>query len=710
MDFGKRLLRRPVQTLLWLAVLTAMALLAGVGGALAYSSLRLPAALDKHMTTVAVQILSRTQTGSSTWGISWSYTPVALMQEDIEALEHLDMVELVDLRTLTGAYIPKLNAQLGLNDYFDMHQEDAVWAINDSYNQVILTGTVEEAYLYELNTDPWYDISAVGGSGTVKSAYAYAILDIDEVLVANPAYHFFETEKYRQYDGKVYIQAMIYNETGETPFRPGQRYIVSGTYNPSSHGYEYTPPGIHHPWVRLDSRHSTVGSYCFVDGDSVWQYQRTERDSLMGAGEYNPANNTDILLSGENPLTVAEPLEGTVEEFLAAHPQWREQIDLFTMAQHTFPVLGTECLESMQYFVTNAASITQGRTFTQEEYDAGTKVCIISESLALFSGVGVGDAITLSQYLCAQDHLENISLEDFGGLNNPTLGSIPYFHGSEEEELFTVVGIYRLERSWEDSMFAFTPNTVFMPQKAQISGGFGGCSTVEQKTHIGYLIDPETGEHTGETFEYTDGTVYNHGVHGVYLSLKLKNGSMEDFMAALPELGLEEHEFLTFDQGYETAEGSIQGVMRQAWKLLWIAAAGWTLLLMLYVLLGQSRERRNLGTMRSLGARPVQLRRYLFLSGLLPALIGIPLGTLLSHAAAGTVQSRLAELSLPQTGALSGGMALDSATLAQMLAGSQPSRMELLVLAAAELAVLAAVLWLHARMLAKKDIRKLLGV
>ena len=87
MDLGKRLLRKPIRTLLWLVVLTAMALLAGVGGALAYSSLRLPAALDKHMTTVAVQTLIRTKVGSSTWGASWTYTPVALMQEDIQALE-----------------------------------------------------------------------------------------------------------------------------------------------------------------------------------------------------------------------------------------------------------------------------------------------------------------------------------------------------------------------------------------------------------------------------------------------------------------------------------------------------------------------------------------------------------------------------------------------------------------------------------------------
>ena len=726
MDWKKRLLRRPAWNALWLVVLLAMALLAGVGGALALSSLRLPAALDGHMTTVAVQ----TQNGESSPapygnGLSWRLTPVALMEEDIQALGALPMVELVDLRTLTGAYIPQLTAQIGLKDYWDMNALNALQFANDSYNQVILAGTVEESWLYPLDYDPWYDISELGGSDRVKTAYAYAIMNVEDILVANRAYDFFATEKYRSYDGKVYIRAMIYDETGENPFTPGRRYIVSGSYDPSVHGYEFTPYGVFHPWVELDDRYGFAGSYCFVEDGKVWQYRHTEEDySFYGAVTDNVITYTE----GTDPVVVAEAFEGTVEEFLASraghvdvtfgkpnptgkreapNTDWQAEIDTFTMAQHTFPVLGTECLETMQYFVANTATVTQGRTFTQEEYDTGAKVCVISESLALSGGIAAGDTIALTQYLCAADTRENTSLYDDANsyLNNPTLGYIPYYDGSGEEETFTVVGIYRLERSWEDSAFAFTPNTVFVPQKAQIPGGFGGCSTVEHEMRTAYLIDPATGKQTGETEQYLAEITHKKGVFGVYLSLKLKNGTMEDFMAALPELGLEEHVFLTFDQGYEAAQESVQAVVNQAWKLLGIAAAGWALLLMLYILLYQAGERRNLGIMRSLGAQPPHLRRYLFVSGLLPALVGIPLGTALSGTAVGLVQERLVGISVDA--AVSGPMA---ELVQNTLAGSMPSPWALLGLAAMELAVLCAILWLHAAVLSKKQARKLLGV
>ena len=107
--------------------------------------------------------------------------------------------------------------------------------------------------------------------------------------------------------------------------------------------------------------------------------------------------------------------------------------------------------------------------------------------------------------------------------------------------------------------------------------------------------------------------------------------------------------------------------MRQK-KLFLFAVIGW-LLLLLYLLLFQMREKRNLGVMRSVGAQPRQLRRSLFLSGLILAGIGFIIGVCLSSALTGVVQEKLLSIALAdvQASAHSGGMAINGASLAAML-------------------------------------------
>ena len=61
-------------------------------------------------------------------------------------------------------------------------------------------------------------------------------------------------------------------------------------------------------------------------------------------------------------------------------------------------VLGTECLDSMYQFNQKQARIVAGREFTDEEYESGSRVCVISEALAGNSGLSLGDTITMSQF------------------------------------------------------------------------------------------------------------------------------------------------------------------------------------------------------------------------------------------------------------------------------------------------------------------------
>ena len=697
-----RFFRKPVTTISWIAVLTAMALLLGIGANMLHSAQSLPDILDRHHTTIAVQ-------GGEE--LSW------LEPADIEKLSQLEMVEKIDLRTLTGAYIPELNAQIGLNDWGTICKQDpdhANHTTNESYNEVVLIGTIEESWMWDEQEQyrQYFDMSDLGHSSRALRRYTVASMRVEEVVSAHGDYLFFENEDYSGYCGMVYLEANVMDEGQEDYFQVGERYIVTGQYDPGCHGRGYatfsTPTGQFYPWLQMSTRYLTwMGAV--REGDALIQYITDDGVEQAYPSDYEFIVDADKLGAY---VPVAQKIQGSLEDFLAENPIWAEHLDLCEKVQHSFPVMGTEALETMYCFMTNAASMVSGRMFTQEEYDNGSKVCVINEQAALKAGIQVGDTITLSQYLVATDISANRSIPYVTDdpLNNPAVGKVPFPDGfPEEEETFTVVGIYRLERSWDDSSFSITPNTVFIPQKAQIEGGFGGTSYIEELPVFSYVEDLVTGEwykvdDVWEEYQW-------NGVRGVYFSIKLKNGTMEDFHTALAEAGMTDY-YSTLDQGYEAAKESIAAVAVQAEKLMLIALAGWLLLLCLYILLYQGRERENLGVMRSVGARPAIGRRYLFGSGMALAALGVVLGALLSGWVTALAEDQLSVFLLAEDTMLniSGGQELTGDAVSQILnLGSLPVT-ELLLLAAAQLAVIAVVLWLHAALISRKTPRKLMGV
>ncbi len=719
MDFKKRLLRKPVQTILWQIILIAMALLIGAGSLLFYSCQQLPHVLDEYHTSIAAQL----QHLEALDNYSTVMHPISLYPEDIKTLTNMDTVEAVDLRTLTGAYIPELSARIGLRTWSDMYLRDvddlSSWFANDSYDRVILSGTVEQAWITPFHSVAQYDLSAVGGPEHAELRTCYALMNIEEIISAHEDYIFFPDEHFEEYTGKIIVHIPVCCEEGaENFFEVGQTYVVQGDYDPSVYKIESAPsdiPFTPHLTVTPTSQFCTL-SNCLAEGNQLVFYPESESETTVLPSEGTSSDKELCCLTGmgSKRLVIAEKAETSVAELISQEP-WADIIEESSMTLHSFPVIGTEHLESMYVFVKNEASIVDGRTFTQEDYDAGNKVCIISESVANAAGVKVGDSITFNQFIVPKNakegnpHLEPNS--STGTLNNPDIGFPAMPHGlATENESFTVAGIYRLENEWQNSSFSITPNTVFIPQKAQLEGGFGGPSYEYEDMITTYQCGQDEDDVKIVTEPRT--VTFENGVIGVYMSVILKNGQMDAFLEEIQDTPLAERKFLTFDQGYDAAQESIQAVIASAKKLFLITVAGWCLLLVLYVLLYQARERRNLGIMRSLGAKPGQAQRYLILSGLIPGVVGIIIGTMLSGVVTKLVQNQLIALTLTQiqSSTHSGGMALDSSQLAAMLSQSETPFALLLILAVLQIAVVALILWLHGALLARKNVRKLLGV
>ena len=320
-------------------------------------------------------------------------------------------------------------------------------------------------------------------------------------------------------------------------------------------------------------------------------------------------------------------------------------------------------------FVKNEASIVEGRSFTEEEYDAGARVMLLSDAVAAKHGLQVGDKVNMAQFLCAGDQGSYNAATDLddpnGQLKWPAVGQprrgLQY--GPEEE--FELVGIYRLSDYWSLGSYAFTPDTVFIPKKAQLAGAWGPDS---------------------------------EDLYGVYLSVELHNGMLDDFKLALATS--------PYAGRYYTVDHDLR---LNARRLALAALAAWVIFVLLYLMMYQAGQKRNLGVLRSQGCGVPAARRYLFGGGLLVAAAGLLLGTVLSAAVLGKVQASILSDMLAQ---LDSGAAeepvLSEAALRAMMAESGLGFRELALLGAGQLGLLAVILWTHAALLARKKPRRLM--
>lgn len=743
-----RLFRSPATAIAWLLVLTIMAGLLGVGGTLLHATNAMEDTLSSQHTTIAIRGgVTTNEEGEEVYPRPLLAEPTvkhtdpnlppaeaALMDYALlEQLENLPSVELIDMRTLTGAYIPELTSLLGLVNYTQLdtgkhfHQNDVdinAKTTNMSYNEVVLVGTIEEIHSAPIDTDNYYDLSAVG-LGVLQTTTVFARMNVEQALSIHPDYILFASEDYINYCGQVWLAFSLNAEQEDPFFEVGKQYIVSGMYDPSCHGrsngYVSTGPESKLPWVNLEGRQIVSDTTITVredgqlvsyrDGESIREDSVTDEAGNM--------INRETFTTITDPMVIAQEITGNLDTFLEQNPHWSQWITQTQQMQHAFPVLGTENLETMQCFLTKAATVIEGRTFTQEEYDTGAKVLMLSEELAQTGDIHAGDTITLNQFLCDTGEWSNRSLSWCGipqeNLNEPDVGFFPLKNGMEAEETFTVVGIYRLERAWEDTAYSITPNTIFMPQKAQIPGGYGGCDELEYLTFMTYALDEnnqviyEDGK-PKEVEMYLPDPHYR-GSHGIFLSVKIKNGQLENFQKELEEAGLTSLNFVTLDTGYDGAVLAVHEAQAQSEKLFGILALSWVVLLMLYLLLFQSRQQKNLGIMRSLGATSKQTRGYLFGSGMVLALVGVVLGTALSGTFARLFGNQIYQYLFQNDAALShsGGQAMTDTLAGNILDLAALPVGKLLLLIGLQLGIMALLMGLQSLLLSRKKPRQLMG-
>lgn len=665
MNTKARLLRKPLTTLFWSLLVAAMALFLGVGSALMYASGALAGIMDEQYTSIAVRTDAARIEVMTEHGLQRQTEEKLFTQEDLDYFMSLDSVEGVYFHTLSAATSPAFRPVV----------TNSVLAFeNLCYWEAAVLGRVTQIIGYEPYTEDDPRISL------------YGVMEIEEILSQNPNYTRQEGNGAGQ---QLVLHMVLIGEDAVEYIQEGERYLLLTNYDYSFRGC----------WMQNGTEIQAVGDLMENNNGgntAVW----TDRGLMQNIGY----NRKEAAEDPADDIPFMIRVDGTLEEFLAApeNQQWAWYLDCHRKQNQAVPVIGTEALETFYAFVNHDATLTQGRFFTEEEYKTGAKVCILSESLATASGIALGDTITFSQYLCqdASPHGRVNTSVSYGSglLHNPDVGHVNYREFGPEET-FTVVGLYRQKSQWADSSYAITPNTLFIPQKAQISGAFGGMSNPE-------IVLQEADSYSRE---YSEAAMQRiGGTYGIYFTMKLKNGMVQDFqttMEASPYRG----EFLTLDQGFDAIQGTLNAVAGSTRTLFLAVVLGWLLLAGLYLLLYQGTQRRNVGIMRCLGVRAKQTRNYLWGSGMMVCTIGLVLGTVATCLLTGVVQDKLLASTFGLEANRYSVAGLSDDAIMNMVASSQLPIWVIVAIGGVQLLLLAGVLYLQARSMSRKPPRDLAG-
>jgi ABC-type antimicrobial peptide transport system permease subunit len=268
-----------------------------------------------------------------------------------------------------------------------------------------------------------------------------------------------------------------------------------------------------------------------------------------------------------------------------------------SFAGDIFPMTYTEDLLSVPDFFNGIAAITKGRPFNQQEYENGSKACVISQELAAMEAISIGDMIHISvtDYIPFIDFRSGCRFDPSYDLNTRTY--LP-------EEFYTVIGFYKTKNSNLNDPQYFNNNTIFVPLKS--------CPT---------QLSPESSPIVYYTFKTSFVLSSPDKKYELLEDLKARNFNFDKFNITV------------YDQGYEQIRMILKNMMDSSISLLLICAVTIILVLALLVYLYLIRRKREFALMRVMGETKHKASLIFYLGILL---IGI-LGTLIAGVLAGII-------------------------------------------------------------------------
>ena len=256
-----------------------------------------------------------------------------------------------------------------------------------------------------------------------------------------------------------------------------------------------------------------------------------------------------------------------------------------------------------------ATVIAQGRAFTEEEYTAGAKVCLVGDYIAELNGWQLGDTLSLSFY-----ETEYV----YGRFRETTAFRSPTKDFFDEGE-YTIIGMYSGNVATHD----LNDRRNYMPGEA-----IDMCDVIFPTNSVANAPAAVPSRDT--------------------TSIRLKNSEAQAFMAEMAASGLMEEQpgsyelgLTVYDQGYSHVAPGLNQLARVSRLTLLLSAGAAGAAVLALALLHVLRMRREIAAMRSLGTKKGQIAVLSLAGILLVCLLGACVGAYVGHMVSAEVAGRV---------------------------------------------------------------------
>ena len=285
----------------------------------------------------------------------------------------------------------------------------------------------------------------------------------------------------------------------------------------------------------------------------------------------------------------------------------------------TFNVDLTNDVMSVPVAHLGGISLKEGRFITEEEYENGKKVCMVSDKLAEYQGWKLGGKLDV-QFFEPQVILNR---DDQNSFNHPIYNE--KVEGFFDREEYEIVGIYAQNKVTGTSEIARSTLempwfTIYVPEKS--------VKNLPEKEDI---------------------------VHGALFSLRLKNGSVDHFLEDIKKAGLMQknegqyHPTFTFyDQGYSLIAPGLSSMHSTAQLLLILSSVLMVISCILLAFFFAQTQKQNVGIFRMLGGSKGKSIAAVLVCAVLIAAAGAALGGVSGHFLAQKVGNHIMEENLAQ--------------------------------------------------------------
>lgn len=528
------------------------------------------------------------------------YRPAGVKGYDFSGLIDSEAVAGWDLRTYYGAYIADEPAMLYAPQVSSVGITTERWTMR-SYNVI----------RFQLRSDDPISLTYRPPSATQWREHGFFALDVlDEAAGCF-----------------VYPESLTYADLGFTQEAWDAAAEDIRAFNRS----DDTDRLILYPGVEYVAivRNQNFGCWLQNEETGLWEYAGSDltNAAFSLATPYQDYESIQLVYDSAGEGLVYGP-DGTpfpiqrwedVERDPALKRYFQELWQELRVQQHTHNVVATSDAASVPAFHLGIAALTKGRLITEAEYAQGARVCLISDTVAKSQGWQVGDRVDMQLFE-----------SEYVPVGARFVHTQPIYRGEEtpfvDRGAYEIVGIYSLYPTAGYTELAastteVSPYSIYIPASSIAAG----------RDLSGALVN-------GSTF-----------------SIRLKNGSAQQFQADLAAKGLlteQDGQYTPtlhfYDQGYSAVASSLRSMGSTARLLLLLSSILLLIVCALTAYFFWQSQRQTVGIFRILGGTKRQAISALLLCASVLTVLGAAVGAIIGSGTAYIVGSTMIQQNIAE--------------------------------------------------------------